>query len=94
MLLKIHLKRTTSQEVSIKIRKTRVNICFRVLIFAILVLLIYYLFVLFLRFRKYYVLRKRTSMQVLITLSLRLFNPISQVQGRGGNNNPKVVFLK
>ena len=94
MLLKIHLKRTTSQEVSIEIRKTRVNICFRVLIFAILVLLIYYLFVLFLRFRKYYVLRKRTSMQVLITLSLRLFNPISQVQGRGSNNNPKVVFLK
>ena len=94
MLLKIHLKRTTSQEVSIKIRKTRVNICFRVLIFAILVLLIYYLFVLFLRFRKYYVLRKRTSMQVLITLSLRLFNPNSQVQGRGSNSNPKVVFLK
>ena len=33
-------------------------------------------------------------MQVLITLSLRLFNPISQVQGRGSNNNPKAVFLK
>ena len=50
MLLKIHLKRTTSQEVSNEIRKARVNIGFRVLIFAILILLIYYLFVLFLKF--------------------------------------------